>query len=710
MLRRKLIRDLLRQRGLIAAIVLVIFLGVALFVGSYLAYENLRDSYRDIQVRTRTADYVIQVGTADNGSIREVMRVPGVEAAELQVVVDLPVIMPTSSDSPRTTSESKPTARLISIPVEKQPDLNQIVVVSGHYPTRLDEVLVERHFADYFGLHEGDTVQVETPAAKRRLVVSGVGVTSEYLWVSRSRQDVMPSPSGFGVLFVPRETLMYLGQNALASALSSDDLAFSGQLSALQLASTWDGGNSLLVRLTPGANGESVISELKEVLGRDNLISATPRSELPGIQLLQLDVDGFQQVAIAFPFFFLAVGGFVVLSVLSRQIDQERMIIGTMQALGMRSGQVLRHYIAYGLVIGLVGAVLGAAAGIALGNEMTSKYAAELYIPFVTTRVDWPIVAIGLVAGLAVPGLAGILPARRASRLQPAEAMRSRVPLWVPGSESVIASLVRAFPFWLKVPLRDLGRHPARSLGSAAGIASAAILITTTAGMFDSLARGVDLAFNKSQRYDLRADFYWPRSAAAIEGSIANITGIRQSETMLALPVRLRNPRTGKTYDTVLQGIPDRSPLLHVLDASGSELHPGPDDAILTKSVASEMGLKVGDVVAVTRLPNGSTTDVRIGQLADALMGNSIILTAADAADRYQLFGMATTLLVSVEPGDIDAVTSQLQNLTAVAQVTDLHAVRGQITNLMGLMYVFLGMMVLFARSSPERYCSTPRR
>jgi hypothetical protein len=69
-----------------------------------------------------------------------------------------------------------------------------------------------------------------------------VGVSAEYLWVARSRQDVLPSPAEFGVIFAPRPLLTQLGQAVRAAATSQT----SAWLAPLREAARPDTGNRLL--------------------------------------------------------------------------------------------------------------------------------------------------------------------------------------------------------------------------------------------------------------------------------------------------------------------------------------------------------------------------------------------------------------------------------------------------------------------------------
>jgi putative ABC transport system permease protein len=109
----------------------------------------------------------------------------------------------------------------------------------------------------------------------------------------------------------------------------------------------------------------------------------------------------------------VGVANIMVISVLERRSE-----IGLRRALGATKGQIRAQFLAEAILLSLA----GGAAGIVAGVAATAVYAATKHWTIVIPTLAW---AGGLGAALMIGAIAGLLPAIRAARLSPTEALRS---------------------------------------------------------------------------------------------------------------------------------------------------------------------------------------------------------------------------------------------------------------------------------------------
>lgn len=682
MLNRKLLRDLRRQVGLLLAVLIVIGLGVMLFVGSAAGYLDLSTSYARVQDDLGLASLHVDARVSAEDLAR-VSKIPGVAQIDARTVVSVPVDL---------HDEVQIEGRVLTLPDSGEPKLDRVILLSGQLPGP-GELLVETHLAEYHHLAVGDAVTVKLGSQKKDLRISGVAVSAEYLWVARDEQDPMPTPTEFGVFWARRAEVRTLAGAMLGGADMAMALASSPELAAAMagvVSAAGDDDGQLLVALTPDADPAGVSSAIRKTLG-GAVLKVTPRSKLVGLRLLQMDVDGLRGMAAFFPVFFLGVAAFVFAAVLARMVDSQREIIGTLLALGVPRGRVLRHYLAFALLVGGVGSLLGTLGGVAMGRELTAEYAAELHIPQVTSEARWGLWLAGLAMGVAVALLAAIGPAWRASRLAPAVAMRPPAPR--AGRAMLWTRRLSFLPLGARLAIRGIVRRPLRSTATALGVAAALVLVVTTSGMMESIARAIGVQTEDSWRYDDRGDLLSPRPAQALMDEAKALPGVAEAEVALGLPIRIQAGGLGK--DTVGMGLEPGAKLLRSVDFEGAERMPKPGGVVLSRALMHDLGATTGQSVSVRALPDGVEHSLHIDGVAEAAIGGTAILRREDLAKIAGLPDQANTVLIKARDGQQKEALDGLRHMNGVVRVQDVASLRAMLGDFTGLIVAFVGSMLL---------------
>ncbi len=243
-----------------------------------------------------------------------------------------------------------------------------------------------------------EPVAVLGPAAARRLGVDGI-YPGERIWVA-DQWLYLVGILGPSVLAQDIESSVLVGFGAAERYLHFDRhpntiyvRAQNSQVAAVQsvLAATAD----------PEAPNEVNVSQPSATL----TARAEAQSALNGLFL------GLGAVA-------LLVGAVGVANIMVISVLERRSEIGLRRALGATRGQIRGQFLSEAILLALG----GGAVGVGAGALATAIYAAAKGWTVVVPTVAW---AGGFGAALAIGAVAGLVPALRAARLSPTEALRT---------------------------------------------------------------------------------------------------------------------------------------------------------------------------------------------------------------------------------------------------------------------------------------------
>lgn len=161
--------------------------------------------------------------------------------------------------------------------------------------------------------------------------------------------------------------------------------------------------------------------------------------------------------------FAVLVGGLGMMITMLMSVMERTREIGVLRALGWRRRRIVLMIVCEALVLALIGGALGIALGLGLIQLTQFVPAVETLLKgVVTPQMFAQAMSIALVLGV----VGGILPALRAARLQPVDAMRAE------GGASVqMGRVTRWFArLFGNTPLRNLFRRPTRTLMTLAGL------------------------------------------------------------------------------------------------------------------------------------------------------------------------------------------------------------------------------------------------
>jgi lipoprotein-releasing system permease protein len=192
--------------------------------------------------------------------------------------------------------------------------------------------------------------------------------------------------------------------------------------------------NAIQIRLRPGVE-INMVRDLLRARFPEQVFRVSSWRDKEGALLAAVQME--TAVLNVLLFMIIAVAGFGILAIFFMIVVEKTRDIGILKSLGATGRGIMGIFLGYGLSLGVVGASVGMGLGLLFVryiNEIadvlgriTGKPVFDpsiYYFQKIPTIVEWPTVAWIVAGAMAIAILASILPARRAARLHPVEALR----------------------------------------------------------------------------------------------------------------------------------------------------------------------------------------------------------------------------------------------------------------------------------------------
>ncbi len=170
----------------------------------------------------------------------------------------------------------------------------------------------------------------------------------------------------------------------------------------------------------PSARSESVVEGIRKMLlarhGREDF-TITPQQQMMDVLSSVLDVLTFAVGALGG--ISLLVGGVGVLTIMTISVTERTGEIGLLRALGARRGQILSLFLGEAILLSSLGGILGLCLGIGIAQLL------KLGVPALPVNTPWLFVILAEAVAVLIGLAAGVVPAGRAARLDPVEALRA---------------------------------------------------------------------------------------------------------------------------------------------------------------------------------------------------------------------------------------------------------------------------------------------
>ncbi len=669
MLWRKMLRDIRDQKGTYLACTVIIVLGLMVFTAFSLMVQNLKLSQQDFYQNQNFADGFAQVESLPFTEIQKLQELEGIAQVEGRFVTDIRVLFP--------GSEENVYLRFLFVEPEKENRINDMLLLEG---SSLQEnktgILVDNQFFAANNLRLNDRLEIIAGGRVKKLPITGVGTSPEFIYALRTAADFYPSPETFGVALVPLDLLPTLlpGENMF---------------------------NDLVFKLSPGTDFNDLQQRLQYELKPYGLKSIVARDEQTSHLLLQEEIRGLETMSKAMPALFLLIAAVILYIVVQRMIEQQRGQIGILKAIGYTNQEVILHYLSHTLIIGLAGGLAGTLLGIILSYPLTNLLFYFFNMPLLVGKFSTAYYFIsGILLALFFSLAAGYLGCKRVLTLQPAEAMRPPAPLvgkkiWL----EKISVLWNMLTVQGMMSVRNIARNKGRSLFIFGGITICFAVSCFSWSMNDMIQKMLFDQHEKVETYDLKITFAAPLEEHHVSRELSPFPGVQHLEALAEMPVTLQNKWLEK--DVQLLGITPNSSLYHILDKKGQEIAPPVGGLLLSERLAQLLQAEPGMVLNIKSLPGDSAAgededkQLPVVGVVPQYLGLNAYMDLHALQDFFGEEGLATSFLLRMD--EVTSIAHLQEKYRQSSLISNMDESRERIQKLKEMMASYGSMIYLYS-------------
>ena len=403
------------------------------------------------------------------------------------------------------------------------------------------------------------------------------------------------------------------------------------------------------------------------------------RSYNPGYTGYGQDAERMANLASVFPVIFFLVAALVCLTTMTRMVEEQRVQIGSLKAMGYSGLAISRKYLLYGLLPSLTGGVFGLVIGYILFPKMIfTAYQIMYQMPNIELRAYGGISAYSLLAAVACTTLATLWACLATLRETPASLMRPRTPK--AGKRvflEYIKPLWRKMSFTHKVTARNLFRYQKRFWMTVIGIGGCTALIIAGFGMRSSLlftmSRQYDDLFHYSAQVTLSSNVL-PEERQAVEDFLAGDSHVVNDVPCTASSATVITSSYSTTAYVEVMEAGEIGKVIDLLDYKTGEPITMEDTGVYIDQKLSELlKVSVGDTFF---LDGDARGDVTVAGIYEHYTGHFIYMTPSYYEQTLHADSEPNAYLMNFTSDDTDTCNAIFEKLLSMNGVVTTSRMR----------------------------------
>lgn len=420
------------------------------------------------------------------------------------------------------------------------------------------------------------------------------------------------------------------------------------------------------------------------------------------------NADRMRSIGKVFPVLFFLVAALISLTTMTRMVEEQRVQIGTMKALGYGKAAIAGKYIGYALIATLGGSIFGVLAGekilpfiIIYAYMILYKHLPAILVPY---HMSYALQASGIAVACTL--IATIASCYKELAAEPAELMRPAAPKQ--GKQILlerIGIIWKHLNFTWKSTVRNLIRYKKRFFMTIFGIGGCMALMVVGFGLKDCIYEIVSLQYEKVQFYDAAtymSDDISEENRQQLHDYLDQNADIKET---IEARMQKTDVKSASGKKTLYLMVPSDNEKIEDFLSFHSRTNKDEvyslkkDEVILTEKMASLLNVKVGDELTIEDEDKGDQT-VTVGAICENYMSHYLYLSPEKYEELYGVPAEYNTIIYSVKDGkddQIEKIGTKLLSMDGVLNVSYTSSIEGRLDDMLRSLNLVIVVLIVSA-------------
>ena len=420
------------------------------------------------------------------------------------------------------------------------------------------------------------------------------------------------------------------------------------------------------------------------------------------------NADRMRSIGKVFPVLFFLVAALISLTTMTRMVEEQRVQIGTMKALGYGKAAIAGKYIGYALIATLGGSIFGVLAGekilpfiIIYAYMILYKHLPAILVPY---HMSYALQASGIAVACTL--IATIASCYKELAAEPAELMRPAAPKQ--GKRILlerIGIIWKHLNFTWKSTVRNLIRYKKRFFMTIFGIGGCMALMVVGFGLKDCIYEIVSLQYEKVQFYDAAtymSDDISEENRQQLHDYLDQNADIKET---IEARMQKTDVKSASGKKTLYLMVPSDNEKIEDFLSFHSRTNKDEvyslkkDEVILTEKMASLLNVKVGDELTIEDEDRGDQM-VTVGAICENYMSHYLYLSPEKYEELYGVPAEYNTIIYSVKDGkddQIEKIGTKLLSMDGVLNVSYTSSIEGRLDDMLRSLNLVIVVLIVSA-------------